>query len=377
MTPTATDHRLELLVGGTETYGRMWHLIGQAREAIDLETYIFRQGAVGDRFVALLSTAAARGVRVRLLVDALGSDELPDGYFDGLVAAGAELRWFNPKRLLHLSFRNHRKLLRCDRTAVVGGLNIGDEYDGDGIERGWRDFAVAIEGPVVGALGASFARMWELAAFGRNEIREFWAQRQRPATGSGETIELLVSGPGCRTAELRRRLVRDLREARSFFGWTSYFVPSRRVGAAIREAGRRGAARLLLGARSDVPLSRWASEHLLPRYLRAGVELSYYRPQVVHAKVLVANDVVYVGSSNLDVRSLLINYELALRIPSVELAARLRAEFQDDLGRAERIDRRQWRTGRRWWQRLRSQVAYLLVARLDPYIANRRLRSLR
>ncbi len=153
--------------------------------------------------------------------------------------------------------------------------------------------------------------------------------------------------------------------------WAAYLLPSRRIGAAIRDAARRAEAEIMLGERSDVPVSRWASERLFTRFLRAGLRIHCYRPQIVHAKALVLDDVVYVGSSNLDVRSLLINYELLLRIPSAALAARLRAEFESDRRHADTLDLLRWRRGRRWWQSLRSYLAYQLLARLDPYLAAR------
>ncbi|MGB7737691.1 MAG: phosphatidylserine/phosphatidylglycerophosphate/cardiolipin synthase family protein, partial [Steroidobacteraceae bacterium] len=347
----------ELLAGGSAAYTCMWRLVRQAQTAVELETYIYEAGAVGDRFLAELTAAARRGVRVRVLVDAYGSDTLPQGYFTSLLAAGGELRWFNPKRLLRVSFRNHRKLLRADGEAVIGGLNIADAYDGDGLEGGWRDFAVRVDGPVVDTLAESFARMWDLSAFGRREFRDFWRTGRRLAVDAQGEPELLLSGPGCPTAELRRRLLFDIRAARRMQAWAAYFLPSRRIGAAIRDAARRGEAEIMLGEGSDVAVSRWASERMFTRYLRAGLRIYCYRPQIVHAKALVLDDVVYVGSSNLDVRSLLINFELLLRIPSAAFAARLRAEFETDRQHADTLDLVRWRRGRRWWQSLRSYLA--------------------
>jgi cardiolipin synthase len=354
----------------------MWRMIEDARSAIDLETYIYKRGAVGDRFRELLTAAAARGVRVRVLFDAYGSNDLPDEYFAALESAGGEVRRFNPKRLLRYSFRNHRKLLRCDDGAVVGGLNIADEYDGDGVVRGWRDFAVAVEGPVAGALAASFERMWSLASFGQDAVRGFWHGRPRRVPVGQSTKELLLSGPGCPTSELRRTLVADIRAARSFRAWAAYFVPSRRIAEAIRSVAHRGEAAIVLGARTDVPMSRWASERLFARFLRAGVRIHDYRPQIVHAKVLVLDDLVYVGSANLDVRSLRINYELLLRIRSSSLAAQFREQFAADVGRSDEVLLASWRAQRRWWRVLRSYLAWLLIVRVDPYVASRKLQSL-
>lgn len=121
-------------------------------------------------------------------MDAYGSDTLPQGYFAPLLAAGGEVRWFNPKRLLRVSFRNHRKLLRAEGEAVIGGLNI----------------AVRVDGPVVDTLAESFARMRDLSAFGRRQFRRFWRTIRRLAVDAQGQPELLLSGPGCPTAELRR-----------------------------------------------------------------------------------------------------------------------------------------------------------------------------
>ena len=372
------DPQSELLVGGTVAYARMCALIAGARESVELETYIYKPDAVGDRFRACLLHAARRGVRVRVLVDAFGSDGLPDDYFEDFLAAGGELRRFNPKRLLRLSFRNHRKLLRCDQRAIVGGLNIADEYDGNGVERGWKDLAVEVSGPVVTLLAESFERMWQLAPFGRAQMSGFWSgwrgyERTSPAAGT----ELLLSGPGCPSGDLRRRLARDIRESARCLAWAAYFLPSRRLGRAIRAAARRGDVRIMLAARSDVPMSRWASERHFTRLLRSRVRLYEYLPQVLHAKAVVTDDVVYMGSANLDVRSLRINFELLLRIPSAALAGRLEAEFGDDVGRAHEIQLQSWRRTRAWWHSARSYVAYVLLARLDPYVASRKLQSLR
>lgn len=380
-TPASTDPPAEtdpeLLVGGAVAYARMCALIAAARDCVELETYIYQPDAVGDRFRTCLVDAASRGVQVRVLVDSFGSDDLPGHYFDALVHAGGEVRRFNPKRLLRLSFRNHRKLLRCDQHAIVGGLNIADEYDGDGIERGWKDLAVEVTGPIVASLAASFERMWQLAPFGRPDVRAFWnARRPSPGDATGTEMELLLSGAGCPSGTLRRRLAEDIRRSRRCIAWAAYFLPSRRLGKAIRTAARNGDMQIMLGAQSDVPMSRWASERHFTRLLRAQVRLYEYLPQILHTKAVVADGVVYMGSANLDVRSLRINFELLLRIPSPALAARLRAEFEDDTGRAREIQLQSWRRGRTWWHSARSYVAYQVLARLDPYVATRKLQSL-
>lgn len=377
----ANANEPRLLCGGTAAYARMCERIEQARVAVDLETYVYADDEVGARFRDVLVRAARRGVQVRVLVDAFGSEALSDDFFAPLLAAGGEFRRFNPRPLLRLSFRNHRKLLRCDDVAFVGGLNVASEYDGDGIERGWRDFALEVDGAAASQLAAGFERMWQLAPFGRAQVREFWRRvppaipRDGPSTADPR-VRVLLSGPGCRTAELRRQLALDIRQARHCCAWAAYLLISRRLLRAMAAAARVGRMELLMGRRSDVAVSRWASERQFGSLLRRRVRLFLYEPQIVHAKVVVADDVVYVGSANLDIRSLRINYELSLRIESPALAARLRGEFAADCRRAEALDLAVWKRGRRWWHALRSYLAWLLLARVDPFVADRNFRSL-
>jgi len=316
-------------------------------------------------------------VRVRLLVDAYGSDTLPQGYFAPLLAAGGELRWFNPKRLLRINFRNHRKLLRADGEAVVGGLNIADAYDGDGLTSGWRDFAVRVDGPVVDALAESFARMWDLSVFGRREFRDFWRKGRRLAVGTRGQPELLLSGPGCPTAELRRRLLFDIRASRRMLAWAAYFLPSRRIGAAIRDAARRGEAEIMLGERSDVPVSRWASERLFTRF-PAGRSQDPLLPAADRPRESVwysttwctwvrATSTCAACSST---TSCCCGYRPLHSQPGCVTNSKATASMPTTLELVR------WRRGRRWWQALRSYLAYQLLARLDPYVAARSLRSL-
>lgn len=354
----------------------MWAAIAAARHSVQLEIYIWKPGRIGDRFRELLVGAAGRGVRVQLLLDTFGAGGLPADYFAALLHAGGQLCWFNPKLLLRLSFRDHRKLQICDgQVAVVTGINIADEYDGDGIECGWRDFALEVRGPVVDDLSASFARMLSLASFGPSAMRRFARSRARER-GAGDAETLLVSGPGLRTANLPRTLRNDLRHARDITAYAAYLVPTARVRRALRSAARHGTVRIITGAHSDVPLVQWAAERLYPSWLRSGAQLYEYQPQVMHAKLIVIDDIVYIGSANLDVRSLRINYELLLRIRSPPLAAQVRATMEADIARSRRIELKPWRDARSWWHPLRSWWAYFLLVRVDPYIARSKLRRL-
>jgi cardiolipin synthase len=156
-----------------------------------------------------------------------------------------------------------------------------------------------------------------------------------------------------------------------------YFVPPGRIRRALHRCAQRGGqVQLLLAGRSDVPVARYAAEHLYGTMMDGGAELYEYQPQVLHAKLILMDDIVYVGSSNLDRRSLDYNFELLLRLDWPELAEQGRALFAEALTHARAVPPGLWRAQRRWWQRLRSQFAYWLLTRIDPLLARRPLRSL-
>jgi len=382
---TLGEHRARWLPDGDAAYAAMSALIDGARQRVCLESYLVRSatadaGAAPDpagRLLAALLRARTRGVPVQVLYDAFGSEGLPADFFAPLLAAGGEVRVFSAARRLRLSCRDHRKLLVCDgRLAIVGGINIAPEYAGDGVTRGWCDLALQIEGPVVAALAASFAAMYALAPVNAAAIREF----RRLASGLSAppgAVRLLTSGPGWPRGRLRHVLRADLRRARDVQCMAAYFLPPAGIRRALRRVRQRGGSvTLLLGALSDVPVARYATEHLYARILVGGARLFEYQPQVLHAKLLVMDDVVYVGSCNLDRRSLNINYELLLRLEWPELAGQARALFAAALAHSRVVPADQWRARRHWWERWRSRIAYWLLTRVDPLLARRPLRPL-
>jgi cardiolipin synthase A/B len=375
---TRGAHRAEWLLNGDQAYAAMIGAIENAHHSVRLESYLVRRGGPAIRILNALHRARERGVSVRVMIDAYGSEELPHNYFSALEATGAEVRVFNPRRLLRLSFRNHRKLLVCDeRLAIIGGFNIGPEYEGDGHTRGWYDLGLELRGPVVRTLATSFDSLFELAPFTATAARAF-RERQAYAEPTGGRVRMLASGPGCHPrGELRRALYRDLRRAKDISIMAAYFLPSGRIRRAFAQCVERGGrVRLLLAGRTDVPIAKRAGEHLYPRLLKRGVRIYEYQPQVLHAKLLIMDDILYIGSCNLDRRSLHINYELLVRLKWPELADDARRLFDAATKHSRPIEHGKCPVSAGRWQRLRARFAYWLVARVDPLIANRRLHLL-
>lgn len=362
---------------GEEGLRAMLEAVAAARESVRLETYIFQSDAVGEEFRTALTQAARRGVRVQVLVDALGSLSLPTDYFHPLTDAGGEGAWFNPLSLRRWSYRDHRKLLVCDdAVGFVGGFNISQEYSGDGVTKGWRDLGLRVTGAPARALAGSFDGFFARASERHKRLQRLRKARQEVA--AGPNWQLLTSGPGRRPGDLKRTLVRDLAVARSVRIACAYFLPTSRLRKALLRASRHGLpVQLLLAGKSDVLASQLASRRLYRVFLRAGTQIFEYQPQVLHAKLFLVDDLVYVGSSNLDVRSLRINYELVVRVNDPRLAAEGREMFEEDLQHSRRVERAAWAASRTFWEKLKEQWAYFLLARLDPYLAKQQLRTLR
>jgi len=362
---------------GDAAFPAMLAAIDGAVASVRLETYIFADDDLGRRFREALVRAAQRGANVRVLVDAIGSLGLRDEFWSPLRAAGGEARVFNPLTLKRASIRNHRKLLTCDeRVAFIGGFNLSKDYEGDGIARGWLDFGLRLEGPLVAQLVASFDALFGLADFRHKRLVQLWRPPHKQTIGATDA-QLLLGGPGRGFNPIRRALYLDLKQASDVRIIEAYFLPTWRIRHSLARVARRGGgARLILAGKSDVALSQLAGRSVYRRLLKPGVEIHEYEPQVLHAKLLILDDAVYVGSANLDPRSLSINYELMVRFTHPQLAAEARELFAGTLAHSRRIDLEAWTRSRSFWTRLKERWAYFVLARVDPHVARWQWRSL-
>jgi cardiolipin synthase len=181
---------------------------------------------------------------------------------------------------------------------------------------------------------------------------------------------LLLSGPGRGRNPFVKYLQKDLAHARSVQIISAYFLPSARIRRQLLRIARRGGCvQILLPGKSDVLISQLGSQSLYRRMLKAGIEIYEYQPQILHAKLILIDGIVYAGSSNLDPRSLYINYELMVRIENKTLVVEARKLFARNLQFAKRVELAAWRQGRSWWRRLKQRWAYFLIVRLDPLVA--------
>lgn len=358
---------------GSALFADMLAAINAARTSLALEMYIYADGHPGEAIRDALVRARERGVRVRVLLDAIGSFELPGDFWSPLTETGGEVRFFNPITLKRFAIRDHRKLLVCDHSeAFIGGFNVAPDYDGDGVSRGWRDFGLRVTGAIVGQIAESFELMFDRADFQHQRFLQFRKPRSNRSL-PGTNTRLLLSGPGRGANPFIRELRADLATAREVKIVMAYFLPNRRLQRELLKVRRRGGSvQLVLPGRSDVPLSQFAARGLYRRLTRRGVEIFEYQPQILHGKLLIVDGKVYVGSANLDPRSLHINYELMVRVEDPTEAAHARRLFQETLHHSRRVELGEHTDGLR--DRIGQRLAFWLLVRLDPWLARFQLR---
>lgn len=367
------EYRHDWLTTGDAYYAALLAAISDARESIRLETYIFAAGLPGDEIRAALLAAARRGLSVKVLTDAFGSLELPGDYWLEFVAAGGECKTFNALRSHRYSFRDHRKLLICDsNVAFVGGFNIAGEQMGDGVTRGWRDLGLRLTGKLVLELVASFDRMFKLAEVKHGRLfrlrQPFLCRRLHP-TGWSKAC-LLTSGPGRWISPIRKLIASDLARAGSVRIISAYFLPSHRMIRALRRVARHGGdVRIITAGKTDVRLARFAGRSLYHRFLHSRIRMFEYEAQVLHTKLIVIDNAVYVGSANMDSRSLNINYELLVRIEDPLLADEARGMFDSHLAHCTSIEHDAWNRSRNIWEKLAERFARFMLAYVDTRLA--------
>jgi cardiolipin synthase len=365
---------------GRKIFPGMLEAIGAARKSILLETYTFSDGQVGRRFLEALLAATRRGVNVRVLMDAAGSWFLPDNFFKPLVAAGAEVRRFNPLHFWRFGVRDHRKLLICDASIIfIGGFNMADEYDGDGVTSGWFDLGIRMENAMLAVeLANSFQGLFALSDFHRKPLLRLRAFKHKRKPQKITNGELLLIHPGRGASPFQTALYHDLAKAHDVRIVSAYFLPTRRLRRDLmRVVGRGGSVQLLLAGKSDVLVSQMAARSLYHRLLKAGVQIYEYQPQILHAKLIIADGVTYVGSSNLDIRSLNLNYELMLRFTDKITTAQVQAIFENTLKYSRKIEFHEWRKTQNFWRHWKNHWAHFLLARIDPFVALRQFRTIK
>lgn len=367
----AQGHRLAFFPAGPDRLARLLELIEGAQNAICIAFYIFAPDRSGTLVRDALIAACRRGVNVNLIIDSFGAST-DDAFFAGLCEAGGRYRCFMPKWGVRYLIRNHQKILVADdEVAMLGGFNIEDSYFAPPGEDAWTDLGFTIEGPLVRRVTEWFAELEAWTYSPRPRFKDI-RRRVRHWDAGEEPAQLLIGGPTRGLSTWARCVSKDLVEGDRLDLLMAYFSPSRRLIKRIQRIARNGRTRLVMAGKSDNPATIGASRALYRGMLRAGARIWEFQPSKLHTKLIVLDDAVYLGSANLDIRSLYLNLEIVVRIEDKALAERVSRFIGEHIPASLEItgklhaERATWLNKARWW------ASWFLVTVVD-YTVSRRL----
>jgi cardiolipin synthase len=339
-------NRVQQLLNGDGTYPVLWSDLRSARRTITVQMYYAKPGSVADTMAAVLSERARAGVRVLLLLDAFGTQSMPDEWRLMMSDAGVEvrrlrrLRWFT---MHSFTERSHVRVVTVDgRVGYTGGFGLADYWLGDGRTKGeWRETNVRFEGPSVVELQAAFAAAW-VEATGELLVGDgFFPPDAFHAEVGPVVAGVLYAAPSTGSTNAERFLALAISGARrTLYIANSYFVPDDDFREALVLAARRGVdVRVLtVGPETDIRTTWYAGRARYEALLRGGVRIWEYQPTMMHAKTIVADGMLSsIGSLNFDNRSLAFNNESNLVIWDRAFGAELDSTFVRDLPHAREI----------------------------------------
>lgn len=351
-------NKVEILANGDEFFPAMLAAIAAARTSVNLESYIFWNGTVAERFRDALAERASRGVAVHVLLDAVGSGgKIAASDIEMMRRAGCVIEFYHPLHpwmLDSINNRTHRRILVVDgKVGFTGGAGIADVWLGNAEAPGhWRDTQVRVEGPVVAQLQAAFQDNWAEAR-GEALLGEKYFPLLEPA-GSAR-CQVIVSSPRRASSAVKLLYSVSIAAARdSIFLSNSYFLPDGDSSGLLIAAARRGVdVRILVpGKVNDVPATKAGGRSAFGPLLAGGVKIYEYGPTMFHPKTMVVDRIfATIGSSNFDNRSFRLNDEINLTIYDEPAARRLERMFLDDLKRARPYTLAEW-LDRSWKERL-------------------------
>ncbi len=372
--PLVVGNKVTLLQNGPATYQAMFDAIKAAKQHVHLETYIFDDDGVGNKFADALIAKQREGVQVALIYDSVGASDAPKAFFKRLQDNGVKVVEFNPINPLNakagwqVNQRDHRKLLIVDgQVAFLGGINISGVYSTASFSRGskplsngkiapWRDTHAQIEGPVVAEFQKLFLATWEKQKGEPLEQRNFFPQVANKGT---EVVRAISSSPDEQYSLIYATLISAIQSAeKSIYLTNAYFVPDPQLRESLKAAAQRGIdVKLILPGDSDSQLVLHAGRSYYSDLLRAGVRIYERKGALLHSKTALIDGVwSTVGSTNLDWRSFLHNDEVNAVVLGPDFGAQMQSIFDADLAASSEITLDKWQA-RSLGERVMEQTA--------------------
>ncbi len=363
------DNQMTIQTSGRQLADVMYRDIAEAKESIHIMFFIIKPDEEGKRLVDALTTKALEGVKVRLLVDALGSRHFSDRMVTKLIAAGGEFatffppkfrlfRYVNPK----LNFRNHRKLMVIDNTiGYIGGFNIAREYMGAKKKFGfWRDTHARIEGGAVQDINLRFLQDWRASSKEKVDLSGVFFEPEKVAGTTG--MQIVSCGPETQHDEVKRAFMKMITSARkNIYIQTPYFVPDGPILESLKMAALSGVdVRIMIPCRPDHIFVYWATYKYCGELLNDGGRIFIYDNGFLHSKTMVVDgEVATIGSTNFDVRSFKLNFECNSFIYDEREAKKMEAIFEKDMEHGHELTQELY-DQRSLWIRIKEPIARLL-----------------
>jgi len=347
-------------------------LIARTKKSIQMFFYMFGDDATGREVRDALVAAANNGVHVQLIIDSFGSGNVSDHFFDALVEAGGCYHCFSKRKGLGYIIRNHQKILIADSAhALVGGFNITDDYFGRAGGNSWEDLGIIVSGVQAQKLSDYFEELARASNNGKVRYRSIRniIHQWRPGIGQ---VQWLLGGPTNRISPWAITFKRSLEAGKRFDIVSAYFSPSQTILRRLAKAAKHNkGSRLVVAGKTDNNATI-AAARLLYRYLmRRKTQIFEFQSRPLHMKLMVIDDTVYIGSANLDVRSMFINLEIMVRIKDGGLALHMRKLIDELVTQSEEQTRILLKARDSYWSRFKAALAYFLVNSVDYTIGRR------
>ncbi|MEO8216642.1 MAG: cardiolipin synthase [Acidobacteriota bacterium] len=335
---------VQLLKNGDAIFPSMLDAIRGAKKTINMEFYIYWDGDISRTFTELLAEKSRSGVRVKVVLDAVGSSAMSPSLLRFMHGNGIDTEWYHPIRWYTLSranHRTHRKLLIVDgRIGFTGGVGIADEWLGNAQDsRHWRETMVRVEGPVVTQMQFAFMDNWVKS---RGELLTGLDYFPAVEPVGDALTQVIKSSPSEGSSAVKLLYtISIVSAAKSIDISNAYFIPDKDTIRALEGAVRRGVAvRVVVpGMKTDAPIVRAASRFVYDRLLRRGIRIFEFQPTMMHAKTMVVDGIwTSVGSSNFDDRSFRLNDEVNVNIYDERVGTEMSAMFEEDLQRSVEIN---------------------------------------
>lgn len=369
--PLIAGNKLTLLSDGPQTMSAMMAAIRNAKDHVNLETYIFGDEGLGEEFADLLIQKQHEGVQVNVIYDSIGSIKSKPEFFQRLRDGGINLLEYNPvnpfKRMIswRLNNRDHRKILIVDgMIAFTGGINITDDYSSGSLFRsrsrnrsnlGWRDTHIQVEGPAVASFQWLFMQTWVSQKTDDLAARKYFP----PLKPVGDKIVRVIASTPDGDYEIYKAYILAMQEAKiSIHITNSYFVPDAQMIEALTKAAQRGLdVKIVFPGVSDTGLVMHAGRSFYSQLLASGVRIFELQASVLHAKTAVIDGYwSTVGSTNLDMRSFLHNSEVNLIALDQDFGSVMENAFNEDIKNSIEVTSTTWEQ-RPFSDRLREWVA--------------------